>query len=195
RWDSLAAKQRAWDSEYEVGRWTYDRGGQNNEGQEAIYRFIDRYNAGGSILDLGCGSGMTALEMKCDFREYVGVDVSQVAVEKARATLSREADRANKVRFFVSDISTFLPTGQFSVILFRESIYYVPQRRIKGMLERYCSYLGPDGVFIVRLCDRYRYKSIVTILETELKITETYMPGDSTMAIFVCSPGESRKIL
>ena len=97
RWGSSLAKQRVWDSEYKAGQWTYSRGGPNNEAREPIYEFIEKYGANGSILDLGCGSGMTALEMKNNFVEYIGVDVSEVAIEKARLALSKEADRKSVV--------------------------------------------------------------------------------------------------
>ena len=140
-WGNSSAKQRIWDSEYSTGRWTYDREGQNNEGSEPIYGVLESYCANGSILDLGCGSGMTVLEMKNNFSEYVGVDVSAVAIEKARAALATEGDRAAKISFMVSDISTFDPGRNFSVILFRESINYVPLRQIRPVLKNYFTYL------------------------------------------------------
>ena len=193
RWGSSAAKQRVWDSEYKTGRWTYDREGQNNEANEPVYRFLERYGNGGAILDLGCGSGMTALEMCNSFQEYVGVDVSDVAIEAARVALSKEPSRAQKVRFFVSDIATFEPKGEFSIILYRESIYYVPQHKIKWMLARYCAHLRTDGVFIVRLCNRDKYKGIIDLIEENLRIVERYAPQDSTATILVCSPDKNKR--
>jgi len=160
----------------------------NNEGSEPIYRFLKHYGKGGSILDLGCGSGMTALEMTINFDDYLGVDVSEVAIEKAREVIAKEADRVPKVRFTVSDIFTFTPLGKFSVILFRESIYYVPEHRIKSMLDRYSAHLIPTGVLIVRLCDRYRYKNIATILQRHFQGKELFAANDSSMSIFVCFP-------
>ena len=151
---------------------------------------LEAYAADNSILDLGCGSGMTALEMKNNFKEYVGVDVSEVAVEKAREALSRELDRAGKVSFVASDIYEFAPARKFSVILFRESIYYVPLHRIKSMLQRYSTHLLPHGVLIVRLCDRHRYKSIVKILELDFQGKEVFAANDSPMSIFICSPSD-----
>jgi SAM-dependent methyltransferase len=188
RWGSSAAKRRVWDSEYETGKWNCGLEGQNSGTREPIYPFLEKYGTGGTILDLGCGSGTTPLEMKNTFLEYVGVDVSDIAIQKARAALSKELSRANKVRFFVSDIATFVPETQSSIILYRESIYYVPQRKIKGMLDRYCSHLQVDGVFIVRLCNRYKYKGIIRLLEANLRIVEKYAPKNSTTSILVCSP-------
>jgi len=191
RWGTKTAKQRVWNSEYESGKWTYRRYGQNNEHREPIYGFLEKYGNGGSILDLGCGSGMTVLEMKNTFREYVGVDVSDIAIQEARIAISKEVSRAERVRFFTSDIVTFVPDIQFSIILFRESIYYVPRHQIKGMVDRFSSHLRSDGVFIVRLCHREKYKGIVSLLEANLRIIEKYTPEDSTLVIIVCSPDKN----
>ncbi len=188
RWGPPAAKQRVWDSEYKTGKWTYDKNGQHNEAQEPVYQFLERYGTDGTILDLGCGSGMTALEMKNTFRAYVGVDVSEIAIQKARAALSEESSRAEKVRFFVGDIEKFESDTRYSIILFRESLYYVPRHQIKGMLDRYISHLHTDGVFIVRLCDREKYKGLVSLLEENLKVIEKYAPQNSSLTILVCSP-------
>jgi SAM-dependent methyltransferase len=188
RWGNQSAKQSAWDSEYSSGKWSYTRSSNNKEADDPIYGCLEKHGAGGSILDLGCGGGMTALEMKNNFGEYLGVDVSEVAVEKARSVLSKEADRAEKIQFMVSDIFTFEPPHGFSVILFRESIYYVPHRQIKGMLERYMAHLLPGGVLIVRLCDGLRYKGIVKVLEKEFDGEKVFTASDSRMCIIVCSP-------
>lgn len=191
RWGSPDAKRQTWDLEYASGKWTYDRAGINNERQEPIYSYLERYGNDGSVLDLGCGSGMTALEMKNNFREYTGVDVSEVAVNKARSLLSEEADRCGKVRFFAADIYSFVPDRRFSVILFRESIYYVPQHRIKAMLQRYRAHLLDDGVFIVRLCDTNRYKGIIRIVESNFRMIEKYTPRNSSAVVLVCSDESS----
>jgi len=193
KWGTTAAKRQVWDAEYRTGRWTYERGGNNNESREPLYRLLEDYCEGASILDLGCGSGMTVLEMKNNFREYTGVDVSDAAVKTAIAALATEVDRSSKVRFLVSDISRFVPDRKFSVILFRESIYYVPAHRIKPMLERYCDHLLPDGVIIVRLCNRRRYKNVIRTLEGDFSGREVFAAEDSPMSIFVCSPRRPTK--
>lgn len=178
-----------WDAEYASGKWQYQRLGPNNEDIEPIYEFVERYGTHGTILDLGCGSGMTALEMRNTFDSYLGVDVSDVAVLNARIALAKDSSRADKVKFLTADISSFETDGNFSVILFRESIYYVPGHVIKTMLDRYRRNLAPRGVFIVRICDRERFKAIIQLIEANFRIEETLAPEDSTMTIMVFRPG------
>jgi SAM-dependent methyltransferase len=194
RWGSPAAKRRVWDAEYQAGRWTYDKSGQHNEAGEPLYRILEDFSAQGSVLDLGCGSGMTALEMTDNFKAYVGVDISEVAVAKARSILAEEPGKADKVRFFASDITLFSPDLVFDVILFRESLYYIPAHAIRSTLVSYTSYLSPRGVFIVRLCDRNKYRSIVATLESLFRVKEAPAERGSAMSVYVCSPATPRKL-
>jgi SAM-dependent methyltransferase len=192
RWGPKAAKQRVWNSEYEKGKWQYQRQGPNNEDVEPVYEFVERYATDGTVLDLGCGSGMTALEMRNTFRSYVGVDVSDVAISNARAVLENGVNRATKVRFFAADISSYVTDENFSVILFRESIYYVPMHMIKSMLDRYARNLILGGAFIVRICDRERFKGIIQLIESNFRLEETFTPQDSSMTILVFRPCGSK---
>ena len=185
RWGPKAAKQRVWNSEYEKGKWQYQRQGPNDEDVEPVYEFVEKYATDGTVLDLGCGSGMTALEMRNTFRSYVGVDVSDVAISNARTALAEQPDRCAKVRFFAGDIYSYVPDALFSAILFRESIYYVPIRLIRPMLDRYAHNLIPGGAFIIRICDRERFKSIIQLIDEHFRVAETFIPADSSMTILV----------
>ncbi len=128
---------------------------------------------------------MTPLEMPNGFHDYFGVDISAVAIEKARTTLANERDRADKVQFAVGDIAIFKPIQLHSVILFRESLYYVPKIHIREVLHRHSLALAPNGVFIVRLCDKMKYKWIVQVLKKDFDLVEEYQPTDSPMTIIV----------
>jgi SAM-dependent methyltransferase len=187
RWGSRTAKQRVWDAEYRSGKW--DSGhSKRSVVRDPIYRFLDRYGLGARILDLGCGAGLTAFEMMSAFREYVGVDVSDVAIASANRDASLDPAYAGKTRFCVGDISDFAPVGEFDVILFRESIYYLPTHQIKKAFDHYSLFLSENGVFILRLCNRYKYSAIIDLLERNLRIQEKFTPEDSKTVIVVCSP-------
>ena len=112
---------------------------------------LERHVANGSILDLGCGTGNTATELAGNaYRTYVGVDISEVCLSKA-ARRTQESGRADKNHFVPADFLSYVPTQQFDVILFRESMYHVPLGKIKSTLDRYSKYLRDGGVFVVRM--------------------------------------------
>ena len=119
-------KEALWDADFAAGKWAC----LDETPGDVVYSLIDKWAHGGSILDLGCGSGNTANELRPGaFRKYIGVDISSIALEKAKAR-SASTGRSEKVHFVHSDISTYVPTEEFNVILFRESIYYIAGNRI-----------------------------------------------------------------
>src|SRR5262245_18919549 len=74
-------KRHLWNTEFSRGRWDcLDR-----TPCDCIYPYIEKYANNGSILDLGCGSGSTGSELDAIiYRYFIGVDISDVAIEKAR---------------------------------------------------------------------------------------------------------------
>lgn len=185
-------KKRFWDKEYSEEKWAF---AYNTVG-DCVYAHLERYTANGSILDIGCGSGNTATEMAGTYRSYLGVDISEAALAKARRR-SQECGRQDKNRFESGDFLTYVPTGQYDVILFRESMYHVPLGKVKATLDRYSAYLKDGGVFVVRLCassadrlngeDKQRPAAMLSIMETEFDVLEKCRyeePGRPTVIVF-----------
>jgi SAM-dependent methyltransferase len=178
-----SAKRRLWNGEFAEGRWNC----LDDTAGDFLYEHIHRAAYGGSILDLGCGSGSTGTELDpAAYGSYVGVDISDVAIEKARRR-SDAAGRRFKNRYLQSDIGSYVPDRQFDVILFRDSIYYLPAQQVIPTLRRYASYLEPQGVFIVRMFDtRGKYAALVRTIETHCTILERHVSPHSGALILIC---------
>jgi SAM-dependent methyltransferase len=184
-------KKRFWDKEYSEEKWSF----AYNTGGDCVYPHLERHSAAGSILDIGCGSGNTATEMaETSYRSYLGVDISEAALAKARRR-SQECGRQNKNSFECGDFLTYAPTGQYDVILFRESMYHVPLGKVKATLDRYSAYLKNGGVFVVRLFassaerteDKYRPTAMLKIMEAEFDVLEKNryeVTGKPTVIVF-----------
>jgi SAM-dependent methyltransferase len=160
RWGPQSLKQRLWDAEFASGRWNFI---QHTEG-DLVYSFISRYCVAGDILDLGCGYGNTAFELPSScYANYTGVDISTVAL-KSCAEKAIANRLSAKTEFLCSDILTFIPARHYDLILFRESIYYIPERKIVPTLRRYAQFLTEEGVFLVRWhksSEAYRLKNVI----------------------------------
>jgi SAM-dependent methyltransferase len=140
-------KKALWDKEYLAGQWNFN----DDTANDALYPHLVRHAKGGSILDLGCGSGNTANELdRPAYRTYVGVDISEAALAKAR-TRTEQNGRKGKCMFLVGDILGYVPAQRFDVILFRHSLYMVPLNKVKPTLDRYSKYLTDSGVFVVSI--------------------------------------------
>lgn len=164
-------KREQWDREFKQGRWDY----LTDTADDPLYPIVEKYASGGSLLDLGCGSGNTPNEMtEGSYERYVGVDLSEEAVEMARKR-TKEKGRAHNTGFTPSDISTYVPDAKYSVILFRESTYYMPLSALKKTMDRYAEFLEEGGVFIVRMSDRMKAApKIWGILEENFRIIEKH---------------------
>src|SRR5688572_15444217 len=183
-WGSPQTKRELWNREFATGRWDSI---EHTEG-DVIYDFIQRYSASGSILDLGCGAGNTGCELRPEsYREYTGVDISDVALAKA-AERSRQCGRASMNRYAQADILTYVPDRKHEVILLRESIYYIPRSRIKATLVRYSSYLTENAVLIVRRHDPPVGARVLQLIGTAFKTVENRCVGSSGPVIVVFRP-------
>jgi SAM-dependent methyltransferase len=185
RYGSENIKRRLWNRQYAQGRWQC----LDTMSTDCVYPHLEKFAKKGSILDLGCGPGAVGNELNADsYHFYTGVDICDVAVEKAK-TRTAENDRAHKNEYFQSDIFAYVPTQQYDVIFFGDSIYYFSQERITEMLVRYTQYLEPGGVFIVRswlLKDRHR--SIIGNIENKFNVVEKQMYHKSQLCVIVFRP-------
>ena len=184
-------KKRFWDKEYSEEKWSF---AYNTVG-DCVYAHLERHAANGSILDIGCGSGNTATEMDAKvYQSYLGVDISEAALTKARKR-SQDCGRGDKNRFECADFLTYVPTGQYDVILFRESMYHVPLGKVKATLDRYSVNLKEGGVFVVRLFagsnesskSKYRPTAMLGIMEAEFDVVEKCqypVSGKPTVIVF-----------
>jgi SAM-dependent methyltransferase len=143
----MRVKKAFWNKEFSDGKWNFI----DDTASDCVYPHLEKYARGGDILDLGCGPGNTANELASGaYRTYIGIDISDSAIAKATKRTS-ETGRSSKNSFVCSDFLGYMPTQEFDVILFRESLYHVPHGKVLELLEKYSEHLKPSGVFIVRL--------------------------------------------
>ncbi len=179
RWGTSSTKRSIWDGEFACGQWDY----LEHTSDDPIYHYLGKHCNRGSILDLGCGSGNTGCEMDVTgYDLYTGVDISEKAVQRAKAR-STSKQRHEKNEYICADIARYEPRKKYDVILFRESLFYVPRSKIIGMLERYRHWLTEQGVFIVRMCDRNRYGGIVRLIERNYQVVDGTPATDANIIL------------
>lgn len=180
-WGPSEAKRRLWNREFASGHWDHllDTRG------DCVYAFVERYSLGGDVLDLGCGSGNTGCELaETAYRFYRGVDISDVAIAQA-ARRAAEAGRSPKNSYEQSDIARYRPDRTFDVILFRESLNYVPSPEVGAVLTRYREHLTDRGVFVVRLYDRHRHADLCAAISERFEMLERFEPADQSTIVLI----------
>jgi SAM-dependent methyltransferase len=182
-------KKRLWNVDYSRGRYGYMVSVPGSTVGDFLYPFLVEHARKGSILDLGCGTGKTENELDREaYTEFVGVDISEVAIAKAKAWTERSG-RGGKNRFCCSGFESFVPTQQFDVILFRESLYYVPLTKIKRTLDRYSAFLKEGGCFVVRLSEGMsRHAPVLEVIEASFGIIAKRFREDGAAVIVFRPP-------
>lgn len=96
------------------------------------------------ILDLGCADGLLQERLlPAGYKYYLGVDISDLAIENAR-------DKQNaKTRFVAGDLDNLAVEGQYDIVVYNESIYYLkdPVAAVKAAFGNMSS-----GSFLIISC-------------------------------------------
>jgi SAM-dependent methyltransferase len=109
---------------------------------------VDALGATGSVLELGCGSGLWTrrLAPQGDGR-YVAVDASPTML-----TLNRERTADPRIEYFEADLFTWSPVFEapFDLVFIAFFLSHVPPERFDDFWRRVRTWLAPEGrVFLV----------------------------------------------
>ena len=125
---------------YASGRWAYMKEVAESHRYSLIIGCCEYYQSGDrKVLDVGCGEGI--LQRRMAYAEYLGVDMNAEAISLA---MSREDEHT---RFVLAPAETYQPASQYDVIVFNESLYYIPNPI--AVFEHYRACLAPDGIVVV----------------------------------------------
>ncbi|MFH1054661.1 MAG: HemK2/MTQ2 family protein methyltransferase [Candidatus Altiarchaeota archaeon] len=97
---------------------------------------------GGSVLDIGTGTGIQALNAAKDAEYVVGVDINPAAVELARR--NAQANGIGNVKFIVSDLFENVE-GRFDTVIFNPP--YLPVSEDGSLAKAWSG--GHDGVEVI----------------------------------------------
>jgi SAM-dependent methyltransferase len=115
----------------------------------ASYRFAERYTKGCEVLDYGCGSGYGSAVVAAEAARVVGVDVSDEAIEHARANFS-----APRLEFapIEADRPLSFPDHSFDTVLSFQVIEHV--RDPAAYLSEVRRVLRPGGHLVLTTPER-----------------------------------------
>lgn len=114
----MTTHPEGWDSAYEGSPAPWDIG----RPQPAFVRLADDGLLSGRLLDAGCGTGEHVLLAAAHGADAMGVDVSGLAIEKARA---KAAERGLTARFEVADALHLGRLGERFGIVIDSGLFHV----------------------------------------------------------------------
>lgn len=150
-----------------------------------IFLEIDGYTQGQSVLDFGCGYG----DMSVYVDNYVGVDLRQLAITKAREKYpnkSFDCLGANDIQkkydwIFASGIFCFQENWQIN---FETIIYKLFNLSNKGVAVNFLSKLNNKQHEDMKYTDISEVINVVKTLSTKFTIRHDYLPNDFTLYLY-----------
>lgn len=97
------------------------------------------------VLELGCGTGSTALRLAGDVRRYLATDISAGMIAIAKEKLSAEPVPALAFQIATAEASIF-EARRYNAVLGFNYLHMV--RDVPATLSRIHTLLAPDGLFI-----------------------------------------------
>jgi SAM-dependent methyltransferase len=156
---ALGLKRASWDRQFEAHIW--DRGPRSPVTTELV---VDLCH--GRLVEFGCGEGtLPAVLPAGTFTEYVGYDISRVAVDRARAK------GLLYCRFEQCDMAGW-PGGSASLFLFEECLYYLTRQQITDLLGR-C-----EGCVLVVVHSTTRHASTLDACRRARKVQREFTVGE-----------------
>ena len=172
-----AAVEERWEEEYDGGVWDYLAGEEEATRYRAILELLDdalpspaepgaRDTERGAVLDLGCGEGVLVDFLRAaggsEGCRYTGVDLSERAIEAARAARGDQL-----TRFVVADAEAWEPGPErFDAIVLNECLYYFHEPL--ETLRRYLGALAPGGVVVISMYEAPRTIALARALDRHL---------------------------
>jgi len=110
-----------------------------------IAECLNRLVESGSILDVGCGTGIIAQLIDRNSMSYIGIDISEIPLGKARLHPKR-----NWAQFIQVPVEEYNPNAKFEAIVLNEVLYYLNQ---DVTLHRFKEWLKNPGILIISAFD------------------------------------------
>ncbi|WP_269236387.1 class I SAM-dependent DNA methyltransferase [Flavobacterium flavigenum] len=108
-----------------------------------IIDFADHVNSKGTILDIGCGTGMPIAKYLSDRNFSVtGIDQSAKMIETAQSQGIKNTD------FYLADFFDFESDEKFDGIIAWDSLFHFPKDRQEHIYRKVYNLLAPGGYFL-----------------------------------------------
>lgn len=115
---------------------------------QMLSKILDYVNAKKTFLDIGCGTGQLSRELYHRGHKGIGIDVSESAIQRARASTVVSEDQLRYLRFNIEeDNVSALNHPSFGLITCKLVYAFIQNKSI--FLKNVRNMLANDGLFVV----------------------------------------------
>lgn len=110
---------------------------------QPIINLAEMMKADGTILDLGCGTGIPISKYLADSNLVVtGVDISENMIATAKSNSIQNSN------FLICDFFDFFPAEKFDAVIAWDSLFHFPKLRQEEAFIKIYNLLSPGGYFL-----------------------------------------------
>jgi len=140
--------------------------------------------AGGQVLELGCGCGMLSLELARAGLQVTGVDLSPLSIEVANKYRDSNPflDGFGQLDYICGDFDELdLPDGSFDTVVFFRSLHHFPNTA--EVMEKVSRLLKPQGNLLISEPIRSHFNQESARLAALLRLVlPTWVPYDEKIS-------------
>lgn len=115
-----------------------------------VKKIMEYMRDGIDVLDVGCGNGITCMEIASKFKLNIcGVDFSEGMIKEAYKNIEN-ADFIGDIRFYVSDVASIEDSPKYDIIYTERCLINLPSwEEQKDAMYKIFSLLKKDGLFLM----------------------------------------------
>lgn len=122
-----------------------------------------------SVLDVGCAGSTLISCLGQNFKSYLGIDISAVAIAQSLANFEAlKWKQSALARAQLCSVEEFNTSEKFDLIVFNEILYYLTMDQVSSTLRRFQDFLSPSGVIVISLKNHSLSQLISGIAHREL---------------------------
>ena len=132
-----------------------------DEWSEYLYGLLREYRiAGGTVLELGCGTGNITERLAAKGYDMIGIDNSE---EMLLAAADKRERSGYDILYLDQDMREFELYGTVNaVVSICDSLNYIVERSdLRTVFSRVREYLAVDGIFIFDFNTEYKYREVL----------------------------------
>lgn len=173
----------SWDKQFEDGVALYGPRSENT------IRLVQSLCRGGRMIEFGCGEGDLPLVLAAGtFSSYLGFDISEVAVKRARSKAAGSAC----ILFQQGDMAHWCGGDTASLILAEECLYYLSLAGAETFLLQCMRCLSKNGSMLVIVHSASKHTRTINLCRRVCLVQSETVSGERVFLTLAPRPGNQQ---
>lgn len=120
---------------------------RKHENEQSLDYIFENVPAKGSILDVGCGSGIPVCKILSPKYKIIGIDISEKQIKLAKKNVPTGTFIKKDILDYESD------RNSINAIISFYTLFHIPKEKHQNVLSKYYDWLKPGGILLITLAN------------------------------------------